>query len=271
MFNEPAETSWPLRFGTPPPDDLPLLDRFLSHRSVRHYTSDPIPESTIAGLVAAAQSASTSSNLQLWTAISVQDPDRRDKIATLCADQHQVRDAAWFFAFFADHNRIRNAAAAVGGAAKGLDYQEFSVMAMIDAALAGERMVCAAESLGIGCCYIGALRNHPQAVRELLHVPEGTVGLFGLCLGWPDPAHEAEIKPRFHSSAVWHREAYDPATSEEIADYDRRMGAFYDSQNMKGDVTWSMRSARRIDGSEKSMTGREVLKAEFEKNGFGRR
>lgn len=264
MFDETFAEAWRLRYSTEPPADFPPIDRFLGHRSVRRFSGEPVSESTIQALVAAAQSAATSSNLQLWTMISVQDPDRRDAIANLCADQHQIREAAWFFAFLADHYRLRKAASRVGEEAAGLDYVEFYTMAVIDAALAAERLVAAAESLGLGICYIGALRNDPPGVKALLGLPEGTFGLFGLCLGWPAADMRAEIKPRLPQATVWHRERYD--LEADIGDYDERMRAYYESQAMKGDVTWSMRSGRRVDGHH--MAGREVLKVWLESQGF---
>jgi hypothetical protein len=128
-------------------------------------------------------------------------------------------------------------------------------------------MVCAAEAMGIGICYIGALRNDPYGVASLLDLPEGVFGLFGLCLGYPAEDASAEIKPRLPQNAVWFREGYDRDAS--IGDYDERMKAFYESQGMKGDVSWSMRSGRRVD--EHHLTGREVLKEFLEGRGFLRR
>ncbi|MBS1704386.1 MAG: NADPH-dependent oxidoreductase [Armatimonadetes bacterium] len=267
MFEESFLQAWELRYGAQPSAEYPELARFLNHRSVRTYSPKPIPESLVAALIGCAQSAATSSNLQLWSVVSVQDPERREKIAELAGDQDQIRNATWFLAFIADHHRIREAAGLVGEDAAGLDYTEFELMACIDAALAAERLVCAAESLGIGICYIGALRNNPDAISGLLGLPEGTFGVFGLCLGYPAEDANAPIKPRFGQSEVWFREIYPSDLSFE--DHDRRASAFYDSQKMKGDVNWSMRSGRRVDGNH--MTGREVLKEWLAKKGFGRR
>lgn len=267
MFDETFREAWNLRYGSEPPESHPPIDRFLTHRSVRKYSGQAIDEATMSGLFAAAQSAATSSNLQLWTAISVQDVARREAIAKLCDDQQQIRDAAWFLAFIADHHRLKEAARKVGESAEGLDYLEFFGMALIDVALAAERMVCAAESLGIGICYIGALRNDPKGVADLLELPESTFGVFGLCLGWPEEGSKAQIKPRLSQGAVWHRERY--CREVDTDEYDDRMKAFYESQKMKGDVTWSMRSGRRVDGHR--MTGREVLKDWIEGQGFALR
>ncbi|MCO5296425.1 MAG: nitroreductase family protein [Fimbriimonadaceae bacterium] len=266
MFDESFDHAWRLRFGSEPPEADEALAPFVRHRSVREYAARDVPESVVRGLVGAAQSAATSSNLQLWSLISIQEPERRAAIARLCADQKQVHTAPWFFAFLVDHHRLRGAALAVGQQPTGLDYTEFFAMALVDASLAAERMVCAAESLGLGICYIGALRNDPEGVRTLLNLPEGTFGAFGLCLGWPAEESTAAIKPRLRQEDVWFRETYG---QPDPAEYDARMRAFYESQQMKGDVTWRMRSGRRVD--DHHLTGREVLKEWLLGQGFGRR
>jgi hypothetical protein len=140
-------------------------------------------------------------------------------------------------------------------------------MAVVDAALAAERMVCAAEAIGLGICYIGAIRNDPEFVSEALALPEGVFPVFGLCLGWPEEPVTAHIKPRLSQDAIWFREKYNREV--DVSEYDGRMSAFYRSENMKGEVTWSMRSGRRVDNDH--LTGREGQKAWLESRGFNRR
>jgi nitroreductase len=264
MFDETFGEAWRLRYGSDPPRQIPELSKFLIHRSIRKFSDKPVEEDLVRGLVAAAQSASTSSTLQLWSIVSIHDPERRERMAEMCANYDHVRRAPWFFAFLADHHRLKHAAAKVGEACEGLSYAEFFTMAVVDAALAAERMACAAESLGLGICYIGALRNDLRGVKELLKLPEGVFGVFGFCLGWPAEPVTSEIKPRLSQDAIWFRETYDldPPTEE----YDARMARFYEEQRMKGEVTWSMRSGRRVDLHH--MTGREILKPWLEEQGF---
>lgn len=267
MFSETFAEAWQARYGEEPGTITDALAPFLRHRSVRAYADKPVDVSLISHLIGAAQSAATSSNLQLWSVISVQDPERRQSLAELCADQKQIKTAPWFFAFFADHYRLRKAAQEVGENAEGLDYAEFFIMACIDAALAAERFVCAAESVGLGICYIGALRNQPAEVAKLLNLPSGVFGAFGLCLGYPDESRPTEIKPRLDQDAIWFRETYDQNATTEA--YDERMRAFYESQSMKGDATWRMRSGRRADNDH--LSGREVLREWLAERGFNRR
>lgn len=255
------------RYGSSEFEIFPELQQFLQHRSIREYSDKPVNEDLIRRLVACAQSAATSSNLQLWSIISIQDPERRERIAKIAADQKQIRNAPWFFAFLADHNRIRKAAMEVGIEPKGLDYTEFFSMALIDVALASERMVCAAESIGLGICYIGAMRNDPDAIAKELNLPDGVFCPFGLCIGYPSENNSSKIKPRLSQHAIWFREQY--PVQIDVQEYDERMKSFYESENMKGEVTWSMRSGRRVDGNH--MAGREVLKPWLESHGFIRR
>lgn len=255
MFNESFADSWVQRYGATPEKQVSELASFLRHRSVRKYSSEPIDDEVLCALIGSAQSASTSSNLQLYSIISVRDRDRRLKIAELCGDQAQVKSAPVFLAFFADHARIRDAGKLVDEPCLGLDYNEFFTMAVIDASLAAERLACAAEFLGIGVCYIGALRNDPYGVQDFFELPKHVVGLFGMCLGWPDESFRAEIKPRLSQENVWHEETYKKVPVQE---FDQRMAEFYESYSKKPDGTWSKRSARRV--SEDQLTGREALK-----------
>ena len=266
-FSESYSDSWQARYGEPANASVDALSALTRHRSVRRYSDEPISEETVESLIFAAQSASTSSNLQLWTAISVQEPTSRKLRAEFCGNQAQVQEAPWFFAFIVDLHRLEVAARANGEDPAGLDYMEFALMGAIDAAIAAERMVCAAETLGLGTCYIGGLRNQPAAVAELLKLPTMTFGVFGLCLGYPAQDDVSAIKPRFDQNTVWHREVY-----QERPDLDQflaRMQAFYASQKMRGEANWAQRSGRRVDGNH--MSGRDVLNDWLQSQGIAKR
>jgi nitroreductase len=268
IFDESANESWSARYGIDEPPEIAfLIERFLTHRSVRRYSGKPIDDDTMQALMAAAQSASTSSNLQLWSVISVRDPENRKRVFELTAEQHHVANAPWFLAFFADHHRLRKAAMEAGVDPNGLDYMEFFIMAVVDAALAAERLVCAAEHLGIGACYIGALRNNPYRIAELFELPPGVFGIFGLTLGYPAETADPKIKPRLRQEAVWFKERY--REDVPIEEYDARMSEFYAREQMKNPGPWSQRSGIRVD--ESHLTGRHVLKQFLDEAGFNKR
>ncbi len=255
MFTESSHESWQKRFGGEAPEALDAIAPFLAHRSVRRYTDETISEATLAGLIAAAQSAATSSNLQSWSVVSIDNPEKRKAISEACDHQKQVITSPVFLVFLADLNRIYQYAAKAGVEPDGLDTAEMYTVAVIDAALAAERLVCAAEALGYGICYIGALRNHPDTVRDLLKLPMRTFGVFGLCIGRPAENANAPIKPKLLSDQIWFREEY-PAELES-GEYDARMLEFFETTGMAADETWSKKSARRVMVA--GLSGRETL------------
>ena len=136
MFTETFEESWQLRYGHAPRDRFDGLAPFLRHRSIRKFKDQPVDENLASALIACAQSASTSSTLQLWSVVSVQDPDTREEIAKHCENYEHIKRAGWFFCFLADHYRLRHAAEKVGEKSEGLEFTEFYTMAVVDAAVA---------------------------------------------------------------------------------------------------------------------------------------
>ncbi len=266
-FPESAAEAWRERFGGEPPAGAERLAGFLAHRSVRRFSPEPIPEATVAALVGAAQSAATSSNLHAYSMISVGDPATRARLAEIAGGQRQIESAAWFFVFVADLWRLGEVARIAGTDPTGLDTAEMYTVAAVDAALAAERMVAAAESLGLGICYIGSLRNDPPAVAELLGLPERTFALFGLCLGVPAADHAERIKPRLGPELVWHRERYAPAMDPE--EYDARLRAFYEREGMNAGLGWIGRTGPRV--TEAGLNGRETLLTFLRSRGLLRR
>ena len=111
-----------------------------------------------------------------------------------------------------------------GAAVRGLTEQ--FIIATVDTALYAQNMVVAAESVGLGICYIGALRNDPARVTEILDLPQQVYPVFGLCLGYPD--QDPEVKPRLPLSVVLKENSYSTdGEVEAIAAYDEEMRAYY--------------------------------------------
>lgn len=267
MFDEQLSDLWLQRYGKLPNHNIPDVSAHLRHRSVRRFHDTPVDESVISGLIACAQGAATSSNVQSWSVVTVQDPVKRERIAELCANQHHVLHAPWFLVFCADLHRGEVAAARNGLKPDSLDTVEAFLVSVIDCALAAERFVCAAESLGLGTCYIGALRNQAEGVADLLGFPERVFGLFGLSLGYPSEEDKrAIIKPRLAQEGVWFREGYREVDTEE---FDARMEEFYPKLGATNDQTWSYRQGQRFN--REYFTGREHLMAYLQQRGLNRR
>ena len=172
-------------------------------------------------VVAAGQRASTSSNLQAYSVVAVTDPATKERLAELCGDQKQIRQAPVFLAWCADLSRLDRICRA-RGYEQVSEHVESFLVAAVDAAIAMQNAALAAESLGLGMCYIGAIRNHPADVIELLGLPRLVFPVSGMTLGWP--AAEPFIRPRLPLAAVLHWERYDTtAEPEALAAYDRAM------------------------------------------------
>ncbi len=187
----------------------PVVDVMLQHRSVRAYRADPLPDGTLEALVAAAQSAATSSNLQTWSVVAVEDAGRKERLSVIAGGQRHIRQAPLFLVWLADLSRAARIGEAAGQAMEALPFLEPFLVAVVDAALAAQNATVAAESLGLGTVYIGAMRNDPEAVARELALPPGVMAVFGLCVGFVDPdAPVAAVKPRLPQGAVLHRETY---------------------------------------------------------------
>ncbi|HTB76183.1 MAG TPA: nitroreductase family protein, partial [Polyangiaceae bacterium] len=141
------------------------------------------------------------------------------------------------------------------------------VMAIVDATLAAQNAVVAAESLGLGTVYIGGLRNHPERVAELLRLPPMSFAVFGLCIGWPARKSEV-VKPRLPQKVVLHRETYAASgPSDGIDEYDAVMEEFYARTGMGVAGGWSRHSAERIS-SPAALRGRDRLSSALQLLGF---
>jgi nitroreductase len=223
-----------------------VIATIMAHRSVRAFLPNPVPEGALERIVAAAQSASTSSNLQTWSVVAVEDPARKERLSVLGAGQKFIAQCPLFLVWCADHARLHHAAGERQMVLQGLDYLEPFMVAMIDAALAAQNAAVALESLGLGFVYIGAMRNHPEDVAAVLGLPPHVMALFGMCIGYPDPSRPADVKPRLPQAAVLHREQYSVAAmSENFADYDPRLIEFQREQGMK-EVPWTKLATDRV-------------------------
>jgi len=245
----------------------PVIDSLLQHRSVRAYLPDALPPGTLETLVAAAQSAATSSNLQTWSVVAVEDPARKSRLAAFAHGQKHIEQAPLFLLWIADLSRATRLGVSHSRTIATVDYLETFLVAVIDAAIAAQNAIAAAESLGLGTVYIGAMRNHPVEVAAEIGLPPGAMAVFGLCVGIPDPAMPAAIKPRLPQDTVLHHERYD-ATQEstQIAAYDAHLQAFQAEQAMKPQG-WSDLVLNRMSGVE-SMSGRHELRAALHALGF---
>jgi nitroreductase len=237
-----------------------VIASLLTHRSVRGYRPAPLPSGTLETLIAAAQSAATSSNLQTWSVVAVNDPTTRAECAKIANNQQHIIECPLFLAFCVDLSRNERLGKAEGKTLEALPYLETFLVAAIDAALAAQNAVVAAESLGLSTVYIGAMRNDVERAAKLLALPSGVVCVFGLCVGYPKPGAESSVKPRLAQPAVLFHERYDASREEEHRKaYDAALARFSKAHEMS-QYTWTERVLNRM-GPIKAMSGREKLKS----------
>lgn len=241
-----------------------VIAGLVSHRSVRQYETRALELGTAETLVAAAQSAATSSNLQCWSVISVTDQALRRQLAEIAGNQQHVVQCPLFLVWLCDLSRHERLAQSRGVQLEALKLTESFLVGVVDAALAAQNAVVAAESLGLSTVYIGALRNDAERVAELLKLPEGVVAVFGLCVG--HAAGESEVKPRLPQQAVFFTNHYDPKDEASVRDtYDETLATF-SKRNQMGQLTWSERVIDRLQN--KALSGRAKLKAILENLGL---
>jgi nitroreductase len=224
-----TETSAPLN------DTLRVL---LSHRSIRKFTDQPIAPELLEQLFRAGQSAATSSHVQATSVIRVRERAAREALVGLAGNQPYIAACAEFLVFCADMKRVFDACARRGVQAAAGMTEQF-IIATVDTSLFAQNLVVAAESAGIGICYIGGVRNHPQEISDLLALPEHVYPVFGLCLGYA--ADDPEVKPRLPLSVIVKDDVYsDIGDAEGLDAFDRTMEAYYQSRSAnRKQSSWS--------------------------------
>lgn len=246
------------------------LDLIHAHGSVRAYKPDALPDTLIETIVRAAQRASTSSNLQAYSVIAVTDAASRARLAELCGKQAHIAQAPLFLAWCADLARLARVCE-LRGSTQVTGYVENFLVAAFDAVIAAQNAALAAESLGLGICYIGALRNNPRAVIELLGLPRLVFPVVGMTVGYP--ARAPMIRPRLPLHAILHRERYNAAQDAALREYDRVMAAtgIYEHRQVPvpgkpsevEEYGWLEHCARRV-----SREARAFLRAVLNEQGF---
>lgn len=233
-----------------------------SHRSIRKFVEEPLADETLNDIVRSGLAAATSSNLQATTVIRVRNADTRSKVAEVAGGQTQIETAGAFTVWCADLARTKKACEMAGGSMTSGMTEQF-IIATVDVALAAQNAVVAAEAQGLGICYIGAIRNDPQTVADLLELPDHVYPVFGLCIGVPD--QDPEVKPRLPLDVVLKDDVYrDEGDEELIGQYDETLREYYRTRTGgTKDSAWTEEIARLVDGER-----RPHMKAFLAKRGF---
>ncbi|MDQ8733605.1 oxygen-insensitive NADPH nitroreductase [Paenibacillus sp. LHD-38] len=209
-----------------------VIKMVLNHRSIRSYLDKPLTEEQIKIIVQSAQAAATSSYVQAYSIIGIKNQLQKDKLAELAGNQAYVAKNGHFFVFCLDLHRLEIAAEIEGAKPETIELTlnstEMFMIGLIDTALAAQNAAIAAESMGLGICYIGGLRNQLKAVTELLQLPKRVIPLFGLSVGYP--ANLSDQKPRLPLLSVYHDDGYNQDKEqlmEYLHTYDQEISNYY--------------------------------------------
>jgi len=231
----------------------------IGHRSCRRFKPDKLAEPLVNLLLSCAQSAPTKSNLQQYSIIVTTNESKRSEIAALVPTMPWIADAPLILVFLGDVRRIRRLAEM-----RGHDYRNDNadtfMNACIDAALAMQAFIVAAESLGLGTCPISYVRNRIDDLSRILDLPDGVFPIAGLTVGWP--AAEGTVSLRLPQDVVVHRDTYDDSGLEQdIAAYDDRAHGHQpltpakqrhtDRYGVLEKCTWSENVARQLSVAER--------------------
>lgn len=218
-----------------------------SHTSVRRFKEEAIPQEDLNTILSAGQMASSWKNFQSYSVILVRSQEKKDALFEL-VPQEAIRQSAAFLLFVGDLNRAEK------GARLHTDtFQpqgvEGLLITSVDAALAGQNTLLAAESLGYGGVIIGLVRYKSVEIAELFNLPDYTYPVFGIALGVPNQKHD--VKPRLPLENVVFEEEYQEQTAEAIEAYDRVQTKY---AGARATTTWSQRLAEQFGQPEPSST-----------------
>ena len=222
-----------------------------AHTSVRRFQEQEIPQADLDEILTAGQMASSWKNFQSYSVILVRSQEKKNALYEL-VPQEAIRQSAAFLLFVGDLNRAEK------GASLHTDtFQpqgvEGLLITSVDAALAGQNTLLAAESLGYGGVIIGLVRYKSEEVAALFNLPDYTYPVFGIALGVPDQQHD--VKPRLPLNQVVFEEEYQKQPVKAILDYDQVQA---DYAGARATTSWSQRLAEQFGQAEPSSTRKNL-------------
>jgi nitroreductase len=190
-----------------------MIDILLDHRTIRKYKDKPVGDDLLTKILNAGCRASTTGNMQLYSVVVSRDKEMKGKLASCHFNQPMVTTAPVVLTFCADFNRF-NKWCESRDASPGYDNFLSFMTASIDALLVAQNVCVAAESEGLGICYLGTTTYLAKNIIEVLELPKGVVPVTTVTLGWPD--EKPEQIDRLPLDGVVHFEKYSDYKPEDI-------------------------------------------------------
>jgi len=199
-----------------------MIEQLLAHKTIRKYKNTSVGAATIDKILEAGCRASTTGNMQLYSIIITRDEAGKKALAPCHFNQPMVLNAPLVLTFCADFNRF-NKWCKLNNAEPGYDNFLSFVTAAIDALLVAQNVTVAAESEGLGVCYLGTTTYLAARIIDILKLPRGVVPVTTLTIGWPD--ENPEQIDRLPMDAIVHQEVYNDYSDDQI------ISAYLDKEN----------------------------------------
>lgn len=172
-----------------------IIQSLHRRKSVRAFEGRAVPGETKRAVLEAAAAAPTAGNQQLYTILDITDQTLKDKLSISCDHQPFIAKAPMVLVFCADLLKWLDVFKE-GGAEPRRPGCGDLLLAVDDALIAAQNAVTAAESLGLGSCYIGDIMEQCEVHRQLLNLPEYVFPAAMLVFGWPTLQQQQRPKPR---------------------------------------------------------------------------
>ncbi|MBR5597103.1 MAG: nitroreductase family protein [Lachnospiraceae bacterium] len=191
------------------------IQELTKRKSVRVFTGEKISPENKKLILTAATQAPTAGNQQLYTIIDVTDQELKEKLAVTCDHQPFIAEADMVLVFVSDCQKWYEGFQDAGAKPRKPGVGDL-MLAVTDTAIAAQNAVVAAESLGIGSCYIGDIMENAEIHKEILHLPQYAFPAVMLVFGYPTKQQLEREKPkRVELSHIVHENAYREITSQE--------------------------------------------------------
>lgn len=194
--------------------------------SLRKYAEKPIAKEHLDAILESMMRAPTAGNMMLYSVIAVRDEEKKKILSETCDHQPFIATAPLILIFLADMQRwfdyyessgVREYCTEHGLEYEGPDEGDL-MLASTDASIAAQNAVVAAESLGIGSCYIGDIIENYETHKELLQLPDWTFPVAMLCLGYYPEGHNRVVTPRFDRKYIVFDEKYQRLSEADFKD-----------------------------------------------------
>lgn len=188
----------------------------INRRTIRKYSSRPVDDGLLFEMLNMACRTSTTGNMQVYSIIISRDEEKKRELAPCHFNQPMVVEAPVVLTFCADFNRF-NKWCRLRHAEPGYDNFLSFMTAAIDALIVAQTFAIAAESKGLGICYLGTTTYMAHKIIEILNLPKGVVPVTTITLGWP--GENPEQVDRLPLAAIVHKETYSDYTNESLKMY----------------------------------------------------